>query len=1690
MKREETMGRIKLLVLALAFVLAGSQIVLATDLVITPVEDFNSSGFAGGPFDPAFKEYQLMNTGPNSLWWGAYKTEDWLDLDPEWGPLGLGASTIVTASLNSAADSLTEGIHTDTLVFMDITNDEEQYRAVTLTVTAPGTLEITPAEDFEPSGQVGGPFTPSSKDYQLTNSGGDAIDWSIANTVDWLNVDPNQGTLDPCQVTLVTASLTSEADLLAEGVHTDILTFTDITNNVDQTRGVALSIGNISVNPGSFNIDIVQGTVLTETLTIGNEGIGDFEYMIRTRQVGDSGETTSEGSVAGGIFSVPEGHDFTAVADANYAPGRLIVRFDSKADGKIHSLAQKNQILRSLGGGAVTREFGLVPGLSVVELPEGVTVEDALLAFNEADGILYAEPDYEVRICSTFPDDSLFDDLWGMHNTGQTGGADDADIDAPEAWDIGTGSDEIVVAVIDTGVDYHHVDLVDNMWVNEAEYNGTPGVDDDGNGYVDDIYGYDFRNNDGDPMDDHYHGTHVSGTVGGIGNNAEGVAGVNWTVRIMAVKFLSSGGGGTTSDAISSVEYTTLMGANVSSNSWGGGGYSQGLKDAIDAAGEAGMLFVAAAGNDSEDTDVHPHYPSSYDSESLISVMSTDKHDNKSGFSNWGPVTVDLGAPGSDILSCQLGGGYKYASGTSMATPHVAGACALIWSMNTAMSNADVKDVLLRTGDQIPALAGKCVSEGRLNLYKAILETKAPWIEIYPEEGTIGPGGSDEIAVTFSAFDGIVVMEPGVYQAEIVIISDDAGSPRIVPVTMTISADDLQVNPLEGTESSGTEGGPFEPECVIYTLTNINGTESVNWTTWDTEDWLQVTPSGGLLGPGEVIDVNVCISADANLLDPNLYTDLLTFQNTDSNSIKPRPVTLIVKPPDMFTESFFEGDEDTEGLMLTFTPDGSIAYYEACRERVDEFPTDPNGGTFLPLFDDDYIEVTLTGDVNVLFYGDRYDSLYVGSNGYITFGDGDLEYEASLDNHFNLPRISGLFADLTPPNAECISYKQLDDRIVITYQDVPLFGDKESKSSFQIELFFADGSIFITWLDIAEVDCVVGLSRGRGLPPVFFEESDLNEYPPCWPVCDFTRDYLVNFKDFAMWAMRWQETDCSIPYWCGKTDVDFSGETGYTDLGICCENWLIEVEQWWLWPVSHWKFDEGQGDIAYDSVGGNHGSLKGDTSWIEGQIGDYALNFDGAGDGVYLDPSAGAGSPLNIYDTDLTISSWVKFTDTGGTIVARSKPWFTAYRMGVLTDQAYIGTYKNGPGHWGLYTDGILGSETWYHIVGVFDRNGDTGWVYVNGIKEAEGAMTIDPLSLDASTKIGCRNDTSDIVFNGSIDDVRIYNRVLSDEEVQDIFQDGLGYKAISPEPSVGAVDVDPNGTVSWVPGKEAVSHDVYFGTDFNDVNDANTSDADVFMGNQTATSWDPNGLELDTNYYWRIDELSGIGTTTGDLWNFRTMPEFDPNLDLIGWWQFEEGVDIVAFDSVGGNHGSLKGDTSWVTGQIGDYALDFDGAGDGVYLDPSAGTGSPLNIYNSDLTISSWVKFTGTGGTIVARSKPWFTAYRMGVLTDQAYIGTYKNGPGHWGLNTDGILGSETWYHIVGVFDRNGDTGRVYVNGIKEAEGAMTIDPLSLDASTKIGCRNDTSDIVFNGTIDDVRIYNKVLSSGEIWQIFQEGLD
>ena len=391
------------------------------------------------------------------------------------------------------------------------------------------------------------------------------------------------------------------------------------------------------------------------------------------------------------------GNSFTHAAE-EFVPDQLLVKFYPNVS------LERMQAINNMLGGNIERQFRLDPSLFLIKLPEGTDLDRAINDYHSFTEVRYAEKDTIYHL-TYIPNDTNFNQLWGMHNTGQTGGKDDADIDAPEAWDLFTGSPDIVIASIDTGINRNHPDLDANIWTNPDEIAGN-GKDDDFNGYVDDTWGWNFVHNNNNPADDHSHGSHTSGTMAAEGNNSQGVAGVLWTAQLMGVKVCTGGGSCPSSYCISGIDYATENGAWLSNNSWGGGGFNQSLKDAIERANQAGALFVAAAGNNGRNTDASPFYPASYDNENILSVAATDHNDNKSGFSNYGLTSVDVGAPGSSIYSTTLGTSYGNMSGTSMASPHGAGVCSLVWSYNPNLTHLEVKQIVM-SSDGIGGAAGQ-----------------------------------------------------------------------------------------------------------------------------------------------------------------------------------------------------------------------------------------------------------------------------------------------------------------------------------------------------------------------------------------------------------------------------------------------------------------------------------------------------------------------------------------------------------------------------------------------------------------------------------------------------------------------------------------------------------------------------------------------------------------------------------------------------------------------------------------------------------------------------------------------------------------------------------------------------------------------------------------------------------------------
>jgi len=367
-------------------------------------------------------------------------------------------------------------------------------------------------------------------------------------------------------------------------------------------------------------------------------------------------------------------------------------------------------------------------------LPPGLGVAQAIHALSANPNVLYAEPNYILQACE-FPNDPRRNELWGLHNLGQTGGTPDADTDAIEAWQLPPGSAPVVVGVIDSGIDYKHEDLAGSVWVNQGEVPGNS-IDDDDNGYVDDMRGWDFVNSDNDPMDDYGHGTHVAGTIAAIGNNGIGVigvAGLNPNVQLLPLKFLNASGYGSTDAAINAINYAASFVdgsgnkmVRITSNSWGGGAKSKTLEIAIK---NCGALFVAAAGNSGTST---VFYPAGYAQPNIIAVAATDSTDALASFSNYSATWVDLAAPGVSVLSTTPDDSYASWSGTSMATPHVSGVAALILSLAPAFSIADAKAQILASVDVVPSLAGQVMTGGRLNARQALgaselpLDTTAP----------------------------------------------------------------------------------------------------------------------------------------------------------------------------------------------------------------------------------------------------------------------------------------------------------------------------------------------------------------------------------------------------------------------------------------------------------------------------------------------------------------------------------------------------------------------------------------------------------------------------------------------------------------------------------------------------------------------------------------------------------------------------------------------------------------------------------------------------------------------------------------------------------------------------------------------------------------------------------------------------
>ncbi|MCS5582785.1 MAG: S8 family serine peptidase, partial [Pseudomonadales bacterium] len=621
------------------------------------------------------------------------------------------------------------------------------------------------------------------------------------------------------------------------------------------TKGMApikTGIKNIDDVDFAWKSTFPEGVLLDKRTSVQKRRIGSQAMNVHVRQslVRVEGEKNPLITSEETFVQDEDTGEFTSAGVENSSANQLLVSTNSAES--------------SAGVQSAHSTEPLGDGMFVVNLGNNATLDSrnqAAARLKAMPGVQHVEPNYILTVNATTPNDPSYDQLWGMHNSSDT------DIDAPQAWDIGTGTEEILVGVIDSGFDYTHEDLKANAWTNPGESgldeNGkdkkTNGIDDDGNGYVDDFRGWDWVNNDNDPMDDNNHGTHCSGTIGGVGNNGIGVAGVAWKVKIVGLKFLSGGGSGNTADAIKAVKYATTIGVDLTSNSWGGGGSQEIMKEAIEEANEAGIMFIAAAGNDSKDNGLVPSYPAGYDVANVISVASTTSAGVLSSFSNYGATSVDIAAPGSDIYSTIPGNRYASYSGTSMATPAVSGAVALMLSENPAMTASEIRSQLLDSGRKMESLKSKVVTEAQMNVSNMLASLSGTPGEMEsPEAGSYLSGSSETFYWTKGRFVtdfklkiGSTAGESDVYESDSLgtvtsqTVDNLPVDDRDLYVTLSSQTDDGWENRTYQYASWGPNAKASAAELekpVEDTVLNEGETYEFSWTTGSGLDqkWLKV----------------------------------------------------------------------------------------------------------------------------------------------------------------------------------------------------------------------------------------------------------------------------------------------------------------------------------------------------------------------------------------------------------------------------------------------------------------------------------------------------------------------------------------------------------------------------------------------------------------------------------------------------------------------------------------------------------------------------------------------------------------------------------------------------------------------------------------------------------------------------------
>jgi subtilisin family serine protease len=1121
-----------------------------------------------------------------------------------------------------------------------------------------------------------------------------------------------------------------------------------------------------------------------------------------------------------------------------------------------------------------------------IELEEGQSAEQAAAEYKRNPDVEYAELNYIVYATTT-PDDPYYSVQWALNNTGQPypvsgggsrSGTSDADIDAPEAWDIYIGSSETIVAVIDCGVDYTHRDLIGNLW---TDTNGK--------------FGFDLVNNDDDPMDDAGHGTHCAGIIASRGNNGVDTAGVCWNAKIMAVKFLNASGHGSDDDAISSIHYAVDNGADVLSNSWGSAAYSASLEEAINYAYSQGVIVVAAAGN--EDSDL-PFYPASY--EHVISVAATDSNDEKASFSSYGEW-VDIAAPGVDILSLRayntdlyLGSvGYNpgdrfvpfgdpeatmyISSGTSMACPQAAGACALMLSVNPLLTSEETENILVETVD--PIADGICRSDGRLNLAGAlagaILSASKGFIALDKEsyscdsnagifladcdlagEGshsisiTTTGGDSETVILTelsppIGAFKGTIHItsgEPNIGDGKLQVINGD-----IITATY-YDADDGTGNPATATDTSTID-------CVPPVISDVQ---------MDVEgDKVIVTFASNELTTGEVFCDLTCGGESNSIGD-----GYLSFQHT---------IEVPLWAP-YATHYVTVAATDVVGNQAVDSNSGNCYSFTTTGPRTVHVP-----GEYATI--QEAVNHSWPGSVVLVA-----DGIYTGQ------GNRDIDFQGKTVSVKSENGPSNCIIDCQSSSTDrhCGFYFHNGETLEAIVDGLTIKNGYGYYGRVWGDWMTTTGGICCIEASPTITNCIITNNQGTGGIGCY------KRYAACQP--------HINSCIISENQSHGVECICSNPE---INNCVFTNNKSYGAL-YCSESSPIVRNCLFYDNFSGWGITGGGGAVFCIGFYGPEGTTgwPSNPSFFNCTFTGNSAKFNGGGiflyrnshvtatDCIFWGNSAPTGHEIYLGPVYPYCSMTVHYCDIqssgGGVYIAPHCTWnygsgninadprfIEGPKGGYYLSQIAAGQAVNSPCvNTGSNTAANLGMDIFttrtdqvsdagiadmgYHYPTILnpDLNGDA---FINffdyAILAADWLQSSDPC--------GFRN--SDINKDGR---TNIYDLA----QLTAAWLDCLVSCASSPEPAANETNVGRHAILRWSPGEYCTSHDVYFGTDYNEVCTADASNANVFMGNQDVNYWDSdnyysNGLDFGVTYYWRIDEIAVSCSVKGVVWKFTVNP-------------------------------------------------------------------------------------------------------------------------------------------------------------------------------------------------------------------------